>query len=157
MIQRVKKHLLQLVGAIAILGITTACWGGIEEIKPEEIRLTRCWRLDTFCNAPADVNIYIDLTNDGNFTICQLTEALNYTVFEGTYTVDEENTILSGVYSDGTSWADDYAYVLDKENKSLTLTGVNRPSEVSIYKPAEMPDLDKYTRSTAVENDVKPL
>lgn len=161
MIQRVKKSLLHLVGAIAILATMTACGIRIEQPnngpKEEDIRLTRCWRLDTFCKAPADVDVYIDLDKEGNFTICQRTEELTYTVFNGYYTVDEENSVLSGIYSDGTPWTDDYAYVLDKEKRSLTLTGVTRTSEVSVYKPAEMPDMSIYTTSRAAENDVKPL
>ena len=155
MIQRVKKYLLQLVGAMAILGTMTACGDRIE--LPEEIRLTRCWRLDTFCNVPADVNIYIEFAEAETFTICQLTDELTYSVYEGYYTVDQLNSVLSGIYSDGTPWADDYAFVLDKQKKTLTLTAVSRPSEVSVYKPAEMPDMDKFQRSRAAENDVKPL
>ena len=161
MIQKMKKHLLQLVGMLALLVGVTSCegWeiigGGGSQETPVE--LTRCWHMVSFCDAPADVDIYIDFGKDGNFAIYQRSKELSYTVFNGTYTNDEENSVIAGVYDDGTPWLSSYYYVVDKEAKSLTLTSVETPSEVAVYELAEVPASATLSSRSASVNDVKPL
>ncbi len=172
MIANVKKYLLHLLCVVALLGGMTACegfninWGdgngtgtgtgtGNSEEKAHE--LVNCWHLVVLNGAEVDVDIYIDFDNDGKFAIYQRTESLEFTVFNGTYTMDEENAIVSGVYNDGTSWLTSYNYVVNKENKTLTLTSTENPSEVAVYEESEVPaSATANTRSASVD-DVKPL
>ena len=182
MIANVKKYLLHLLCVVALLGGMTACegctinWGGgngtgtgtgtgnengngngngngNSEEKAHE--LVNCWHLVKLNGAEVDVDIYIDFDNDGKFAIYQRTESLEYTVFNGTYTMDEENAIVSGVYNDGTAWLCDYSYVV--EGKTLTLTNVDNSAEVAVYEESEVPaSATANTRSASV-SDVKPL
>lgn len=170
MIQRVKKYLLHTICAVMVLVGATACEGfdinfgtgggdddneNTEQV--EDVDLTICWHLVSFCNAPADVDIFIDFQKSGKFVIYQRTEELSYTVFEGTYTVDEENALLTGVYSDGTPWLSSYNYVVDKAVQQLTMTSVENPSEVAVYEPAKVPTVHSLSVRSASVNDVKPL
>ena len=171
--------MLHLACLLALLGGMTACegftidWGngngtgtgtgnenGNEngngnsgEEKAHE--LVNCWHLVTLYGAEVDVDIYIDFDKEGKFVIYQRTESLEYTVFNGTYTIDEENSIVSGVYDDGTSWLCDYNYVV--EDKILTLTNVDNASEVAVYEESEVPASATVKTRSASVSDVKPL
>jgi hypothetical protein len=89
--------------------------------------------------------------------IYQRTEGLAYTVFNGTYTVDTENSVVSGVYDDGTTWLTSYNYVVNKEDKTLTLTSTENPSEVAVYEESEVPASATVKTRSALVSDVKPL
>ena len=173
MIRKFAKHLFQLVCAMVMVVGAVGCEGlhfGIisggnddnnnnNNDKPVQVdvTLTRCWRLFSFCGVPTEVDILIDFAKDGKFTIYQRSEELTYTVFNGTYTTDEENKRLSGVYSDGVKWATDYIYDVNTEVKELTLESVNNPSEVAIYEIADAPVTKAVNLQNATPNDVKPL
>ena len=177
MIKRVKKYLLHLTCLLALLGGMTACegfeiyWGsgngnetGNENGNGNEnggdenaTELSGCWHLVSLYGSEVDADIYIDFGKEDKFVIYQRTESLEFTVFNGTYTIDEEESIVSGVYDDGTQWLSSYNYVVDKENKMLTLTSVENPSEVAVYELSEVPaSATANTRSASV-SDVKPL
>ena len=66
-----------------------------------------------------------------------------------------ENSIISGVYSDGEAWADSYKFSLNGGN--LVFESQSNSAEVSIYEPAEMPSATTQSVSRAVASDVKPL
>ena len=166
MIRKMKKYLLQLTCVAALLGGMTACDGftvnigngngngGNEEVAVE---LASCWHLVNLYGADVEVDIYIDFGKDGKFAIYQRTEELTYTVFNGTYTVDVESAVISGVYDDGTPWLCDYNYVVDKEAATLTLTNVANPSEVAVYEHSKVPASATTQSRCASVNDVKPL
>ena len=159
MIQKMKKHLLKVACILAVLAGMTSCEGyEVPTGKPEEsIELTRCWHLVSIYGAQVEADIHIDFGKDGKFAIYQRTEELTYTVFNGTYTADEATSVISGVYDDGTEWLTSYNYVVDKEAKTLTLTSVNNPSEVSVYEPSKVPASATMSSRSATANDVKPL
>ena len=178
MIQKVKNYVLHLTCLLALLGGMTACddfkidLGGGNEDEPgtetpgngngngnEEtpVGLVRCWHLVEFCGVAADADIYIDFAKDGKFVIYQRTESLEFVVFNGTYTIDEENSIVSGVYDDGVEWLTSYSYVVDEENKTLTMTSVETPSEVAVYKESKAPASATVKTRGASVSDVKPL
>ena len=167
MMKNMKRYLMHLACAVFALVAMTSCegfeinWGnggnGNNGEDVVSVELARCWHLVSFCGVEAEADIYIDLGKDGKFAIYQRTEELEYTVFNGTYTANEEESLLSGVYSDGEAWANSYHYAVDKEAKTLTLESVERPSEVSIYELSEVPaSATANTRSASV-SDVKPL
>lgn len=170
MIRKFAKHLFQLVCAMVVVVGAVGCEGlhfgiiddnddnnGNDKPVQVDVSLTRCWRLVSFCGVPTEVDILIDFAKDGKFTIYQRSEELTYTVFNGTYTTDEENKTLSGVYSDGVKWATDYKYDVNTEAKELTLESVNNPSEVAIYEIADAPVTKAVNLRNATPNDVKPL
>lgn len=167
MMKKMKKLLLHLACALVLLVGATGCegleinWGSGngDDNKTEEVGivLTRCWHLKSFCGMPAEMDIYIDFAKDGNFTIYQRTDKLTYTKFDGTYTVDEANSLLGGVYSDGTSWTSSYLYTLDKEAEELVLESVATPAEVSVYEPSNVPTSATLKTRNASVSDVKPL
>ena len=167
---------MHLTCLLALLGGMTACegfeinWGNGNEDEPgsetpgtgnengndeKANELVNCWHLVTLYGAAVDADIYIDFANEGKFVIYQRTESLEYTVFNGTYTIDEENSVVSGVYDDGTKWLCDYSYVV--EDKTLTLTNVDNPSEVAVYEESEVPASATVKSRSASVNDVKPL
>ena len=167
MMKNMKRYLMHLMCAVFALVAMTSCdgfevnWGNGDNGDNEEdvvsVELARCWHLVSFCGVEAEADIYIDLGKDGKFAIYQRTEELEYTVFNGTYTADEENSLLQGVYSDGEAWASSYHYTVDKEAKTLTLESVERPSEVSIYELSKVPASATANTRSASTNDVKPL
>ncbi len=167
MMKNMKRYLMHLACAVFALVAMTSCegfevnWGnggnGDNGEDVVSVELARCWHLVSFCGVEAEADIYIDLGKDGKFAIYQRTEELEYTVFNGTYTADEENSLLQGVYSDGEAWASSYHYTVDKEAKTLTLESVERPSEVSIYELSKVPASATANTRSASASDVKPL
>ncbi len=168
MMKNVKKYVLHLLCVVALLGGMTACEGftinvgngnGNENGGNEEVavELASCWHLVNLYGTDVDADIYIDFGNDGKFAIYQRTEELEFTVFNGTYTADEENSVISGVYDDGTPWLTSYNYVVDKEAKTLTLTSVKTPSEVAVYEHSKLPASATANTRCASVSDVKPL
>ena len=168
MIEKMKRVLLHLVCAMALLVGLTGCEGfeiifgsgsgnGGGDNKTEEVGivLTRCWGLKSFCDTPADMDIIIDFGKDGKFAIYQRTDQLTYTVFNGTYTANEEASVLTGRYNDGTSWASSYHYTVDIEAEELVLESIEKPAEVSVYKPTKLPA--SVTTKCAAVNSTKPL
>jgi hypothetical protein len=115
------------------------------------------WHIKSYCGAEAQVDLYMEFTANGTFVILQRTELSGYKKFVGTYSVDGVNSIISGKYSDGESWADSYKYSLDNEG-NLLLQSVSNSSEISVYEVAEMPDVTAVgeTRCEGV-GSVKPL
>lgn len=160
MIQKMKKYLLHLMCVVALSLGMTSCnpinGGGTGE-EEEVIELTRCWALKSFCGVEADMDIRINFGKDGYFTIYQRNEALEYTVFNGTYNVDEENSLISGTYEDGSSWVSTYHYIVDVEARELTLESIENPAEVEVYVPAKIPTSATLSTRSASVNDVKPL
>lgn len=114
-----------------------------------------CWHIKSYCGATAPVDLYIEFTADGKFTILQRTEMEGYRKFEGTYMVDAETSVLSGVYSDGEPWGDSYKFSVD-ENLNLILVSTSQESEISIYEQSELPSAT-IVQSLSRVGDVKPL
>ena len=155
MMQRVKKYLLLLTCVAALFGCDIPTPDPTPADKP--VQLESCWHLVKYYGVAVDADIFIDFGEDGKFVIYQRTEELTYTVFNGTYTADKENGVVSGVYDDGTPWLCDYNYVVDTENKLLTMTNVDNSSEVSVYESSEVPTSATLSSRAASAYDVKPL
>ena len=147
-----------MMGIVVMLVGATSCenWNSDEPVASDS-RLVKCWHLVRFCDAAVDADIHISFAANDEFVIYQRIEALNYTVLTGTYTANTNTSVLSGVYSDGTSWNSDYKYSLDEKALELVLESVNNPSEIAVYQSADMPDMSLYSASRAVISDVKPL
>ena len=65
MIRKIKEYVLRLTCVLALLGGMTACDGFNINFGPggndedDEICLTRCWHLKSFCGVSVDADIYI--------------------------------------------------------------------------------------------------
>lgn len=130
-----KRNSLFLLFATLVLAIVTSCTDREEVVLPPHVG---SWKLISYCGTPAEIDLYIQFTQSGDFTILQRTGSIGYTEYRGRYTVDEEAYILSGIYNDGQKWACDYMYGFNSDNE-LVLTSLNEAAEVSVYKPAQMP------------------
>jgi hypothetical protein len=123
--------------------------------KVEISALVGTWHLKRFCGSEAEVDLYIDFSRYGTFTILQRTNELAYTAFEGTYTADNVTFTVTGVYSDGYAWANSYKFSLN-EAQNLILQSIENPTEISEYEPAKMPVPTTQNVSRGA-TDVKPL
>lgn len=156
---KMKKYLFALICVMAVSVVAVSCVNsGPEPVPPviDEFKFERSWRLQSIYDAEPEVDIYVRFSN-GDFILYQRSKDSSYLFFKGNYTKDEENSILSGVYSDGTPWASDYKYTLDEDARVLILESLDDSTEISVYQPATMPDLKVFGASRAAEYDVKPL
>ena len=84
-----------------------------------------------------DGDIYLSFTNDGKMELYQKIGDGAYRLYRGTWTIDENNAVLSGKYNDGTDWASSYKIVMNGNN--MTLTSANDAKEESKYAKADIP------------------
>ena len=113
------------------------------------------WHIKSYCGVVAPVDLYMEFTANGKFTILQRVEMEGYRKFEGSYTIDAATSVLSGVYSDGEPWNDSYKCSLD-EDLNLVLVSTSQESEISVYEPSELPS-GAVVQSLSRVGDVKPL
>ena len=109
-----------------------------EEDKPLDI--TGDWNITSITTKSAtigsqNVDVYISFQQGGAFTLYQKTGSGRFQKYEGTWTLSGK--LLSGNYSDGTSWGTTYNVSLKDE--MLTLESNTTPVEVSVYKRTSIP------------------
>ena len=97
------------------------------------------------------MGVYLRLNEDNTFDLYQHTSNVLWVHYTGTYSLN--GTTLSGVYSDGESWATDYTIKYNKiaEPKQISLTSSNN---VSIYTETSIPDavIDQATEAVVVRS-----
>ena len=94
------------------------------------------WHITNFEEATADVDVYIQFNHDNTFVIYQRNNTIEYVRYDGTYTIDPATSTISGEYSDGSKWAEEYSFqVVDGV---LTMVGITS-NEKSCYEIAEIP------------------
>lgn len=130
-----KRNSLFLLFATLVLAIVTSCTDREEVVLPPHVG---SWKLASYCGAPAEIDLYIQFTLSGDFTILQRTGSVGYSQYRGKYTADEQSYTISGIYNDGQKWACDYMYGFNNDNE-LVMTTLNEAAEMSVYKPAQMP------------------
>ena len=129
----------------------------VDGVSAELPCLVGCWHIKSFCGAPAEADLYIEFESNGVFTILQRTDGVGYKEYKGTYELDNNSSIVSGVYSDGESWSSSYKVSLN-ENMELVMENTADASEVTIYEWAEMPEIvAEQSISLVCGDDVKPL
>jgi hypothetical protein len=99
---------------------------------------------------------YMQLNSDKTFLLYQRSNSATFVKYSGTYSLDEANSIISGVYSDGVAWANDYRYSINEQG-CLLLTNVNDATDVVTYEAAALPEAATTTSSRATVNDVRPF
>lgn len=126
--------------------------GGVDDIWGDNGSPVGEWTL-TEWNSSRDLpfGVYISLNEDNTFDLYQHTSDVLWVHYTGTYTLN--GSTLSGVYSDGVSWATDYTIkynkVADPKQISLTSTG-----NVGIYTATTIPDtvIDQATEAVVVRS-----
>lgn len=126
--------------------------GGVDDIWGDTGSPVGEWTL-TEWNSSRDLpfGVYISLNEDNTFDLYQHTSDVLWVHYTGTYTLN--GSTLSGVYSDGVSWATDYTIkynkVADPKQISLTSTG-----NVGIYTATTIPDtvIDQATEAVVVRS-----
>ena len=99
------------------------------------------WALATWSNAEVTFNVYIDFNEDGTFSMYQQVYSLDYVLYEGTYSLSDD--ILTGMYSDGQSWACGYKVDITVDNdgaKLMTLFSQEDQSISSVYSNTTIPE-----------------
>lgn len=106
--------------AAVLLSVIAGCKPKTPETP--KIDVTGAWEMasvSTKVNVGGEqVSVYLDFAAEGGFTLYQKIGAGRYTVFTGSYTVDQENKQLSGTYSSGKEWG---PYGCTLAENSLTL------------------------------------
>lgn len=136
-----KKYIL-LLTATVVISLMTSCGG--KEDKPRDI--TGIWNLTSVQTRSAQsggqtVDVYISFVTGGTFQMYQKIGAGRYRSFSGTWTLTDN--VLTGKYSDGTSWGATYEADVQNDGTSLVLTsqGAN-------------PETDTYTKVSSIPESV---
>lgn len=132
--------------------VSAAAFIGCETMSGEKLAtaIVGDWQLTEVTDmAAADMpTVYLSLTAEGGFTLYQKVGEGRTRIYTGTYTLLEG--VLSGEYSDGKEWANQYNVSVDES--VLTLTTV-MGGEVSKYAKTTLPDLSDAvpaTKSTTI-------
>lgn len=107
------------------------------------------WHLASWCSAAPEFDVYVEFTNDGKFNIYQQTWLFTYQHFTGTYQV--KDNLLTGKYSDGSSWLTSYQH--EVVNSKLSLKNSANLDEVSIYNAEIIPAEVIEEASTATRSE----
>ena len=107
------------------------------------------WQLTSWRGAAPSFDVYLSITEDGVVTIYQrMTSRLWETYYS---TVEFEDGIISGVYTDGVTWGASYA--VSYAGETMTWTDTKDSTDVSIYTRCTLPDFTNITRATATSSE----
>lgn len=138
-----------MIRKMIMLSIVTAAIAGLAGCKKENSsgnlssQLSGQWEL---CGAELatksvtigqeKISVYIEFNNDGSFILYQQLGAGRFVSFDGNWTLSGD--ILSGRYSDNTSWGSDYRISI--EGDSLTMSVWPAESDIYHYTRSDIPD-----------------
>lgn len=100
--------------------------------KETPVDVTGDWELQNVENT----SVYVSFGQDGDFQLYQKLGEGRYRKFTGVYTVDVN--IVSGTYSDGTSWGTDYKASIS--GLELTMVSLGGSGTAYTYASASIPD-----------------
>ena len=123
--------------------------GGVDDVWDNNGSPVGEWSL-TEWNSSKDLpfGVYLRLNEDNTFDLYQHTSSVLWVHYTGTYSLN--GNTLSGVYSDGESWATDYTIKYNKiaNPKQILLTSTDN---VGIYTATTIPGTVIDQASEAVE------
>ena len=93
------------------------------------------WRLAEWRGEEPSFDVYLDITADGVVKLWQRITTREWELYYSTVSI--EDSIISGVYSDGVAWSTSYGISLGED--SMTWVATNDSGDVSVYVPAELP------------------
>lgn len=133
-----KKIVFYIISAIVMAVAASSCEKSGDDNTPESLDVAGQWHLVSSGDLPMEsVDVYVSFDN-GSFFLYQKIGEGRYRRYAGTYIVS--GSLLSGSYSDGTSWGSDYDIALDPEGELLTMTARNGSGEVSTYERKAVPE-----------------
>ena len=103
---------------IAVLAIATSCQKDNDRFMHN---LVGEWHY-TGTESGVSEDVWLALSEDGAFEMYQKIGSGPYWYSKGEYTVDLENHVLTGVYSDRYPWK--YTYKVDVDSQTLQMTAV---------------------------------
>ena len=107
-----------------------------EDLTPA-VDVTGSWELSSVTTRATvgseQVSVYLVFDASGTFEIYQKIGAGRYTRFNGKYSLNKEEKLLSGTYADGTAWGP-YEAALDGTTLTLAKPG---GKEVDTYKKVD--------------------
>lgn len=107
------------------------------------------WQLTSWCGAEPSFDVYLSITEDGVVTLYQrMTSRLWETYYS---TVEFENGIISGIYTDGVAWGASYNVTMSEN--TMTWTDTTDSTDVSVYTRCTLPDFTNITRATATSSE----
>ncbi len=107
------------------------------------------WMLSSWAGATSmSGKIYLELTEEKQFTLYQNIDTQGFRQFRGTYSLlgVDGATVLLGSYDDGTQLQDDYKVEVDGDRLTLTAQG---SGDVSVYERTTIPDWVKDGQTAA--------
>lgn len=98
------------------------------------------WHLTSLDSSKPAGDVYISFAADGTFELYQLAYHAGYDRYTGRFSLENNGSVLTGVYSDNTPWATSYACSIDAAGTTLILTGQNSDGIISYYTKSAIPD-----------------
>lgn len=132
-----KKIGLILTTAIAAILLVAGCKKGPEKPASGDGTFTGTWQMVSWSSTTA-AEVYVEFAEDGAFDLYQRVYSPYYEHFSGTWNAD--GNVLSGKYSDGTSWSGTYTGTFSDEGSLMTLTRTDSPEDVATYRKGTIPD-----------------
>ena len=94
------------------------------------------WHLTSWCGAEPSFDIYLSISEDG---VVSLFQRFTTRLWETYYsTVEFENGIISGIYTDGVAWGTSYYVTISGD--TMTWVDVTDSSDISVYTRCTLPD-----------------
>lgn len=129
-----KKYIIRLFSIFVICAALMSCKS--DGLRNKEA-LIGDWHYAGTENGITE-DVWLSLSADETFEMYQLIGEGAYWRSTGTYDVDIESGVISGMYSDQTPWGHDYEFSVS--GNSLTLTAVDVPGYNTKYKREVIPD-----------------
>jgi hypothetical protein len=110
--------------------------------------LVGTWHLTQWRGAEPSFDVYMSITEDGVVTLYQRIESRAWELFYST--VEFEDGIISGTYTDGVEWGASYSVALDGD--TMVWTDTLDATDISIYTRAELPDGLPHSQSVVTRS-----
>ena len=94
------------------------------------------WHLTMWRGSVPSFDVYLSITDDGVVSLFQRIDSRLWETFYST--VEMDNGIISGVYTDEVAWAHSYFVAIDGD--TMTWTSTSDSTEVSVYTRSTLPD-----------------
>ena len=102
------------------------------------------WHLTKWRGEEPSFLIYLDITTEGVVTLWQRMENHAWECFYSSAAITDG--IISGTYSDGTTWGASYSVTIDGDN--MTWIDTSDSTDISVYTRSELPENITRTNTT---------
>lgn len=135
------RKTIYMLFAVLGMGLLGGCSDNDDKPSAAAKQLAGEWQLTTWTGEkPEAFEAYLSFDATGGFTIYQKIEAPVFTVYTGSYLLQDRT--LSGKYSDNTAWGSTYEVGIDEKGNTLTLTSADK-SDLGVYTRTTIPEAVK--------------